>query len=255
MTIKQTRKRPAAHPPYPEPFALRTDLAEAGGLKRFQIQPFFETQTVAFPPRALNALFPQASELGSKHSFIKLLRHYAIIADNPASETQLPLVRVHSSCCTGDFNGSLQCDCGPQLRKALKRVAEAGYGTVIYHDSEGRGIHSLAIKMELYKLHAAGVANTYDSMHQFGYPDDRRDYTSAVALLKKIGMPRAKLLTNNPTKIDRLRNAGLDIVATSRIGIDLSKADENTRRYINAKVEHGGHRYLDEKSGCGLGSF
>jgi GTP cyclohydrolase II len=123
-------------------------------------------------------------------------------------------------------------------------VAEAGYGAVIYHDSEGRGIHSLAIKMELYKLHAAGVANTYGSMHQFGYPDDMRDYKSAVALLSQIHMPRVELMTNNPTKIQRLKSEGLEVTSTSQIGIDLARADENTRRYINAKIEHGGHAYV-----------
>jgi GTP cyclohydrolase II len=244
FTLKHTRKKPFSHPDYPESFSLRTDLAEKNGLKYFRIQPFFETHTVPFPPPALHALFPDTAALGEGHSFIKILKHYAIIANAPTSKEQIPLVRVHSSCCTGDFNGSLQCDCGPQLRKALRRVAEAGYGAVIYHDSEGRGIHSLAIKMELYKLHAAGVANTYGSMHQYGYPDDMRDYTSAVELLKQIGMPRVELLTNNPTKIERLQKAGLQIASTSQIGIDLSKADENTRRYITAKIEHGGHKYI-----------
>jgi len=249
VTLKYTRKTRLMHPDYPESFTLKTDLAGKGGLKQFLIQPFFENHAVFFPPPALNALFPQAASLGKGHSFHKILRHYAIIAHTPELRETLPLVRVHSSCCTGDFNGSLQCDCGPQLRKALRRVAEAGEGAVIYHDSEGRGIHSLAIKMDLYKLHASGVANTYGSMHQFGYPDDMRDYTSAVELLKKVGMPRVELMTNNPTKIDRLKNAGLEIVKTSQIGIDLTKADENTRRYINAKIEHGGHKYLKGEAG------
>ena len=118
---------------------------------------------------------------------------------------RLPLVRLHSECLTGDVFGSQRCDCGPQLREAIERITERG-GYVLYLRQEGRGI-GLYAKLDAYALQDAGL-DTYQANLALGHAEDERDYTPAAQMLLALGASRVALLTNNPDKVEQLRDLG-----------------------------------------------
>src|SRR5215211_4012838 len=120
------------------------------------------------------------------------------------------LVRVHSECLTGDVLGSDRCDCGPQLRESVERVAATG-GVLLYLRQEGRGI-GLYAKLDAYALQDEGL-DTYDANLALGFGADERDYTVAAQMLEALGTRRIALLTNNPDKVDQLRALGVDVAA------------------------------------------
>jgi GTP cyclohydrolase II len=119
------------------------------------------------------------------------------------------LVRVHSECLTSEVFGSLKCDCRQQLRAAQRAIADAGRGVVLYLRQEGRGI-GLANKIRAYELQHAGH-DTVDANRLLGLPDDARDYGAAVAMLDHLGVASVRLLTNNPLKVDALRERGVRV--------------------------------------------
>jgi GTP cyclohydrolase II len=121
-----------------------------------------------------------------------------------------PLVRLHSECLTGDVFGSLKCDCGPQLREALKLIGDAGGGILLYLRQEGRGI-GIANKIRAYALQDRGL-DTVDANNRLGFADDERGYESAAAMLRAVGADRVRLLTNNPNKVAGLAASGIDVV-------------------------------------------
>ncbi len=219
---------------YPARVAIDTDIG------RFDVHRLDEVIRVKFPEPALRSLFPRDAgmEKSKRAVFLKPLSHYALIAGGRGKAKGLPFVRVHSSCATGDINGSYRCDCGLQFRKALGMIAEHG-GVVIYHNAEGRGIHSLAIKMHFYKLHREGF-DTYTSMTSFGYPEDCRDYKPVGKLLREIGMTKVVLLTNNPRKMEDVRKEGISVAKTARVR--MSNVPEETKAYLEAKKTKGGHK-------------
>jgi len=221
-------KRPAAKT------NIETDLGP------FEVRRMDEIVRVDFPEAALRSLFPRDAGIPADRSpiFLKHLAHYALIAPRQKGAKAAPFVRIHSSCATGDINSSYRCDCGLQFRKALGMIAEHG-GAVIYHDAEGRGIHSLAIKMHFYKLHREGF-DTYTSMTSFGYAEDCRDYKPVGKLLREIGMTKIVLLTNNPRKMADVAKAGIEIAKTARVR--MSKVPEETKAYLDAKKTKGGHK-------------
>jgi GTP cyclohydrolase II len=147
----------------------------------------------------------------------------------------VPLVRVHSECLTGDVFGSARCDCGPQLDEALHRIGGAG-GAVLYLRQEGRGI-GLYPKLDAYLLQDGG-SDTFEANRLLGYGADERDYTVAAAMLQALGMPRIRLLTNNPDKVRQLRGHGIDVVAVLPTGV--YRTGENAR-YLAAKAQVSGH--------------
>ena len=153
-----------------------------------------------------------------------------------------PLVRVHSSCLTGDVLGSERCECGPQLHAAIERIQEDGQGGMVIYMSghEGRGI-GLWAKAATYLLQDAGE-DTYQANRSLGLPDDSRDFSDAASLLKYfLGEKAFRLLTNNPKKIEDLTRYGLaGIVPVKHV----TGVGDNNRRYLNAK-KGWGHR-LDE---------
>ncbi len=148
------------------------------------------------------------------------------------------LVRVHSSCLTGDVLGSERCDCGAQLNEALRRVAAESRGVVLYLNQEGRGI-GLANKIRAYALQDAG-ADTVEANEQLGFPADLRDFSCAAAMLRQLGATSVRLLTNNPRKVDSLREAGVDVA--ERIPLLAGHSDAN-RRYIATKRAKLGHLF------------
>lgn len=147
-----------------------------------------------------------------------------------------PLIRIHSECLTGDALFSLRCDCGAQLQSALKRIAEAGRGAVLYLRQEGRGI-GLGNKIRAYALQDLG-ADTVEANHQLGFPDDAREYGLAVELLRELGLCRIRLMTNNPRKLDALSRDGVEIV--ERVAIESGRNPYN-EKYLAAKASKLGH--------------
>lgn len=136
------------------------------------------------------------------------VEHVAVIVGQP--DTSRPVaVRLHSSCLTGDLLGSLRCDCGDQLRRAIDVLAEAG-GVLLYLAQEGRGT-GLANKLRAYRLQDGGL-DTIDADHHLGFTADERDFQSAVAMLEALGISRIRLLTNNPAKIASMRRGGIEVV-------------------------------------------
>ena len=145
-------------------------------------------------------------------------------------------VRLHSSCLTGDVFGSLRCDCGDQLRMAIEGIAGLGGGAVLYLDQEGCGL-GLANKMRAYQLQDQGL-DTVDANTTLGFERDERRYDTAARMLRSIGIARVALLTNNPAKLNALRDSGIDVV--ERIPLLAPVSGEN-RRYLDAKRRRAGH--------------
>ena len=123
----------------------------------------------------------------------------------------VPLVRIHSQCLTGELLGSLRCDCNDQLQIAMQAIAEEGRGLLIYEHQEGRGIGLMA-KLQAYGLQDAGL-DTVDANRALGYSVDCRDFSLPVAIVKDLGIHRVRLLSNNPQKSRALINAGIEVVA------------------------------------------
>jgi 3,4-dihydroxy 2-butanone 4-phosphate synthase/GTP cyclohydrolase II len=153
------------------------------------------------------------------------------------------LVRVHSECLTGEVFGSLRCDCRDQLDLALDRIATAGAGALVYLRQEGRGI-GLGNKVKAYALQEAG-RDTVDANLDLGFSPDLRTYERAAAILRDLGVASARLLTNNPAKIQGLIRAGVPVVGHELIW---ATPTEHNSRYLTAKRERLGHLEQDEPS-------
>ena len=152
------------------------------------------------------------------------------------NEDEPILVRVHSSCMTGDIFGSCRCDCGEQLHKALEMIDAAGKGVVVYMNQEGRGI-GLMHKMEAYKLQEEGY-DTVDANIHLGFDPDERDYGVGAHILRELGVHKMRLMTNNPIKRVGLEAYGLEIVENVPIETVPNPYNE---RYLKTKKERMGH--------------
>jgi GTP cyclohydrolase II len=162
--------------------------------------------------------------------------HLAIIVGQPRFD-DTPLVRIHSSCLTGDVLGSLRCDCGDQLQAALAAMhLNQDGGVLLYLDQEGRGI-GLANKLRAYQLQDQGM-DTYAANQMLGFADDERDFIIAGALLQKLSISTVRLMTNNPHKIAQLTAAG--IMVKERVPI-LTHANTHNQGYLATKRHKGGH--------------
>ena len=149
-----------------------------------------------------------------------------------------PLVRMHSSCFTGDLISSLRCDCGDQLHLALEAIAQAGRGVLVYLPQEGRGI-GLAQKIRAYALQEQGL-DTVEANHALGFKADMRDYGVGIQILKDLGLRRIRLLTNNPKKTEAFNLRGFDLTVTDQVPI-VSKANEHNANYLATKRDKMGH--------------
>lgn len=161
--------------------------------------------------------------------------HLALVRGDVAGRSNV-LVRVHSECLTGDVFGSYRCDCGPQLRQAMRQVAEAGLGVIVYMRQEGRGI-GLAPKIKAYKLQEQGL-DTVEANQKLGFGMDLREYGLGAQILTDLGLKTIQLLTNNPKKIVGLEGYGLKI--TRQVPIKV-KANPHNARYLQTKREKLGH--------------
>jgi GTP cyclohydrolase II len=159
--------------------------------------------------------------------------HFALALGRP--EGELPLVRPHSECATGDVFGSQRCDCGAQLREAVERIAGQG-GYLLYLRQEGRGI-GLYAKLDAYALQDLGL-DTYEANVALGHDADERDYTVAAQMLFALGVPRISLLSNNPDKAAQLTALGITVAEQVSTAVHLSPANAG---YLAAKATHGAH--------------
>ncbi|MBR1889253.1 MAG: bifunctional 3,4-dihydroxy-2-butanone-4-phosphate synthase/GTP cyclohydrolase II [Alloprevotella sp.] len=164
------------------------------------------------------------------------LEHVALIKGHWEKNEPI-LVRVHSSCVTGDIFGSQRCDCGEQLHLAMKRVEEDGKGVILYLNQEGRGIGLMA-KIAAYKLQEQGLDTVEANLH-LGYDPDQRDYGVGAQILNLLGVSRMRLMTNNPVKRVGLEAYGLEIVENVPLEVSTNQYNE---RYMRTKKERMGHK-------------
>ncbi|UIR55017.1 bifunctional 3,4-dihydroxy-2-butanone-4-phosphate synthase/GTP cyclohydrolase II [Sphingobacterium sp. SRCM116780] len=165
--------------------------------------------------------------------------HHLALYKGEWTEDEPVLVRVHSSCITGDIFGSCRCDCGPQLHKAMDMIQKEGKGVIVYMNQEGRGI-GLVNKLHAYKLQENGV-DTVDANLELGFKADLRDYGVGAQILRNLGITKMRLMSNNPTKRAGLIGYGLEIVENVPIEIDSNPYNEE---YLKTKRDRMGHTIM-----------
>lgn len=162
--------------------------------------------------------------------------HLAIVVGEPSSAPSAPLVRVHSECFTGDLLGSLRCDCGPQLREALRRISAEGAGALLYLAQEGRGI-GLANKLRAYTVQDSGL-DTVAANLALGFEADERDFAVAASMLRCLGVRRIRLLTNNPAKVTSLTMHGIEVESRQALSLGPNGTNDS---YLETKAHQLGH--------------
>ncbi len=162
--------------------------------------------------------------------------YLAIVKGDPAGEEPV-LVRVHSSCLTGDILGSLRCDCGDQLALALRKIEAEGRGVVLYIAQEGRGI-GLVNKLKAYELQDCGL-DTVEANEALGFKADLRDYGLGAQVLHDLGVRKLRLMTNNPSKLAALQGYGLEVVEHVPLVVE---PNEHSQRYLETKRRKLGHK-------------
>lgn len=222
------------------PFEAPDEFAKAQGLTLLgvpHIAPLLENSP--HPAPVVNARLPTAAtEAGRLHIYRPAdgsEEHYAFEIGSPKRDAPV-LARLHSACFTGDVLGSLKCDCGPQLRGALKQMGDEGAGVLLYLNQEGRGI-GLANKMRAYSLQDQGF-DTVEANHRLGFEDDERDFRLGAEILKSMGFAAVRLLTNNPRKIAMMEKTG--IAVAERVPLKLGKTLHN-QAYLATKAAKSGH--------------
>lgn len=163
----------------------------------------------------------------------------ALVTGDLSADGPPPLVRMHSSCFTGDLVESLRCDCGDQLEMALQMISDEGRGALIYLPQEGRGI-GLAQKIRAYALQDQGL-DTVEANHALGFKADIRDYGVGLQILKDLGLTEVRLLTNNPKKTEAFNLRGFDLRVVDQVPI-IPPANVHNLKYLQTKREKMGHR-------------
>jgi len=161
---------------------------------------------------------------------------FVVIYKGEMSSEVPTLVRIHSQCLTGDVFGSIKCDCGPQLHKAMQMIEAEGRGAIVYQQQEGRGI-GIINKIRAYALQDQG-ADTVEANEQLGFAIDSRDYQQCAEILFDLGLCKVRVISNNPDKLKALEDAGLRIV--ERIPIEVA-AEKPAAHYMRTKKEKMGH--------------
>jgi GTP cyclohydrolase II len=207
--------------------------------------PPFNAALKLLTNRPLEVVVSAKAKLPTKHGDFDIyafetadgrrLDDVAVVMGDVAGHAEVP-VRVHSECLTGDVLGSNRCDCGEQLQEALQRFAQGERGILLYLRQEGRGI-GIANKVRAYALQDEGL-DTVDANRHLGFDDDLRRYDLAGAMISALGVGSIELHTNNPKKVDGLREAGVDVVR--RAGLQIAPRKEN-RFYLKTKRSRSGH--------------
>jgi len=166
--------------------------------------------------------------------------HIAITMGDCALDEPL-MIRIHSECLTGDALGSLRCDCGEQLQRAMETIAEQGRGAILYLRQEGRGI-GLINKIRAYNLQDQG-ADTVEANERLGFGADVRDYSICAPMLQHLGANTVRLMTNNPRKIKALQELGINVV--NRVPIE-TESNPHNAAYLSTKAGKLGHMFRDD---------
>jgi GTP cyclohydrolase II len=183
----------------------------------------------------LPTTYMENAQIASFRSRYGTAVHLALVIGD-VKKAEAPLVRVHSSCVTGDILGSLRCDCGDQLSLAMQQIAEEGCGVLVYLHQEGRGI-GINNKLRAYQLQANDV-DTYSANLMLGFEEDERDFAIASNILMRLGVKAVRLLTNNPHKATALTQHGT--VITERVPLRTESGTHN-HAYLDAKAKKSGH--------------
>ncbi|MER7281049.1 GTP cyclohydrolase II [Dactylosporangium sp. NPDC000244] len=209
----------------------------------FETLPGATTRTQVTVPLRLLDGYSTTARLFTFHGLVDGREHVAFGLGDWAGAVRrsgdggaAPLVRLHSECLTGDIFGSERCDCGPQLREAIERIAESG-GFLLYLRQEGRGI-GLYSKLDAYALQDTGL-DTFEANIALGHAEDERDYSAAAQMLDALGVDRIRLLTNNPDKADQLGGLGITVADSVPTGVFLSPANAG---YLAAKASRAAAR-------------
>jgi 3,4-dihydroxy 2-butanone 4-phosphate synthase / GTP cyclohydrolase II len=193
------------------------------------------------------------ADLPTSHGYFRVIAYgvkyetqqpIVLVMGDP-TKVAVPLVRLHSSCFTGDLLDSLRCDCGDQLQLALRMIGQEGTGVLVYLPQEGRGI-GLIEKIKAYQLQDQGL-DTVEANLALGFKADTRDYGIGIQLLKDLGLSKVRLLTNNPKKTDAFIYGGFDLEVVDQVPI-LPPVHEHNARYMATKREKLGH-HLPENGG------
>jgi len=218
---------------------------ERSDTTRYGTLPVATVRTQVTVPLRFPDGFATTARVFSFHGLVDAREHLALglgdragSLDRHPADRPAPLVRPHSECLTGDVFGSQRCDCGPQLREAVERIAGAG-GFLLYLRQEGRGI-GLYTKLDAYALQDTGL-DTYQANLALGHSEDERDYTAAAQMLGALGADRVALLTNNPDKVDQLSRLGVTVTERVPTGVYLCPANAG---YLAAKADRAA-RTLD----------
>ena len=173
------------------------------------------------------------AEILSFHGLKTDKEHVAIIFKQADQTQDMPLVRMHSECLTGDVFHSSRCDCGEQLEETINRMGESG-GIILYLRQEGRGI-GLYNKIDAYRLQSQGM-NTYEANNHLGFDDDLRDFTEAAQMLEALGVNKIRLVTNNPKKIRELSEYGIEIGEVVNTSAHIKDGNENYLKEIEEEI-------------------
>ncbi len=216
------------------------EVAKRFDLKIISIEDLiqYRLKTETLIEREVEVQMPTAFGNFQLHAFKQTTNgqeHLALVKGE-WKEDEAILVRVHSSCMTGDIFGSCRCDCGPQLQKSMQMIEEAGKGIVVYMNQEGRGI-GLLNKLKAYKLQEEGL-DTVEANIKLGFKMDLRDYGIGAQILRDLGVKKMKLLSNNPKKRTGLTAYGIEITENVALEIDSNKHNE---LYLKTKRDKMGH--------------
>ena len=221
----------------PAALVVKVDKIETG-LSVLDTSDFAQASSVHLHEVSSARVPLEVSKLGRVHVFRPDdggEEHYAIEIGS-ADRHKPVLARLHSACFTGDLIGSLKCDCGPQLRAALRQIGEEGAGVLLYMNQEGRGI-GLANKMRAYSLQDQGF-DTVEANHRLGFEDDERDFALGAQMLKALGFNAVRLMTNNPAKLAKMESSG--VVVAERVPLKVGENPHNVE-YLSVKASKSGH--------------
>lgn len=207
------------------------DVVSASDLSAFDDSDSLQIATRARLPVAVNIV----AEIIAFRSDADSADHIALVLGKP--DASPPVVRLHSECLTGDVLGSLKCDCGPQLHESLLQISSATWGILLYLRQEGRGI-GLINKLRAYALQDQGF-DTVDANVRLGFAVDARDFSVAARMLKLLGVNQIRLLTNNPDKVARIAEEGIQVI--ERLPLQIA-ANPHNADYLATKRDRTGHQ-------------